>query len=119
MENRKPAAERIRPILEAMERSIDSARRRRTLGDAPAPQPAPAQPPSNDDAANRTIGSPGSNPIGSIPRYSHNQPPSAPPIVNQPPRTESGERLKARPKRPQNLNSAHSQSLPPYHSRAS
>jgi hypothetical protein len=42
MDRSRPAAERVRPILEAMERSIDAARRRRTQpGTTPAtPRPA-------------------------------------------------------------------------------
>jgi len=47
MDNHKPAAERIRPILEAMERSIDSARRSRmhepTGASVPQLQQAPVQ----------------------------------------------------------------------------
>lgn len=48
MDQTKPAAERVRGILQAMERSIDSARRRR-LHDAdvvstPAPAAAPTAP---------------------------------------------------------------------------
>ena len=42
---KRQAAEKIRPILEAMERSIDSARRRRiNTGPASQAQPAPVQP---------------------------------------------------------------------------
>jgi len=36
MDKQKPAAERVRSILQAMEQSIDAARQRRTMGNRPA-----------------------------------------------------------------------------------
>jgi hypothetical protein len=41
----KTTADRIRPILQAMERSIESARRRRLNQDEELPPPPSAQPP--------------------------------------------------------------------------
>lgn len=41
MDKQMSAAERVRPILQAMERSVDAARRRRLLGDAPAVESGP------------------------------------------------------------------------------
>lgn len=47
MEQKKPAADRVRHILQAMERSIDAARQRRTnTGRAPTPTPAPQSMPA-------------------------------------------------------------------------
>lgn len=43
MDKSKPAADRVRPILQAMERSIDAARQRRTHGGRPAPAPQPTR----------------------------------------------------------------------------
>ncbi len=43
MEKSRATADRVRPILQAMERSIETARRRRLHGSQP---PAPAQPPA-------------------------------------------------------------------------
>jgi hypothetical protein len=78
MDKSKPVADRVRPILEAMERSIDLARRRRLeRSDCPAePQRPTAAPPS---------------PTGSPP----------PPPPSQPGETDPAapQRLKARPKR--------------------
>ena len=53
MKTSRSTAERIRPILQAMERSIESARRRR-LNESespPEPRPAPADPLEHDGAA--------------------------------------------------------------------
>jgi hypothetical protein len=46
MDTQKPVAERMRPILQAMERSIDSARRARVK--SPEPAAAKPQPPTNE-----------------------------------------------------------------------
>lgn len=51
MKSSRSTAERIRPILQAMERSIETARRRR-LHDTdtpPAPRPAAVEPPTDDN----------------------------------------------------------------------
>ena len=45
MEKSRATADRVRPILQAMERSIETARRRRLHGSQPQ-APAPATPPS-------------------------------------------------------------------------
>lgn len=81
MERQKPVADRIRPFLAAMERSIDSARRKRCNEDEPPHQP--------EDKSNN--GSPESNNTDTDmtrPSGGDDSPP----------------RLKARPKRPMNLN---------------
>lgn len=57
MTTTRSTAERIRPILQAMERSIESARRRRLHdGSSPTPPPPaalPEQGPVGDDAPRR------------------------------------------------------------------
>lgn len=93
MERQRPVSDRIRPILEAMERSIDSARRKRcNTNDRPA-TPRPASPPT-----------PSGNVNGSHPTHTNSNAPSS-----DLPRPSGGDdsppRLKARPKRPMNLNS--------------
>ncbi len=50
MDKSRPAAERVRPILQAMERSIDAARRRR-LGNDEAPEAEVDARPTNLDPA--------------------------------------------------------------------
>jgi len=85
MDKNRPAADRIRPILEAMERSIDSARRKRCNTnngapddhDTPNTNRKPNQQPENGKDAQRPAGGD-----------------DAPP------------RLKARPKRPMNLRNS-------------
>lgn len=57
MDKSRAAAERVRPILQAMERSIDSARRRRlheTPDADPASQAQHPDPTGNGDSAPRT-----------------------------------------------------------------
>ena len=49
MEKSRATADRVRPILQAMERSIETARRRRLHGLQPQAQ-APAQPPAQPPA---------------------------------------------------------------------
>ncbi|MBT8484869.1 MAG: hypothetical protein HKO59_03565 [Phycisphaerales bacterium] len=44
MDKSRPAAERVRPILEAMERSVTAARQRRLHGGTPASTPTPPTP---------------------------------------------------------------------------
>ncbi len=75
MDMKKNAADRVRPILEAMERSIDSARRRR-LGDHSQP------------TQHRTVTE------GNTPATPTNNEPVAIPSEQNP------QRLKAKPKRP-------------------
>lgn len=84
MERKRPAADRIRPIIEAMERSIDSARRKRCQSDGESETP-PLQP----DDQPKPESSNGSDAGNDVPRPSGGD--DGPP------------RLKARPKRPMNL----------------
>lgn len=49
MDKSKSAAERIRPILQAMERSIDAARAARTHQGRPVPPAPPAEIPEEDE----------------------------------------------------------------------
>ena len=116
MDNPKPAAQRIRPILQAMERSIDSARRNRMTINGQAPAPAPGQnlsghepaaplpfsaPHASSSAAQHTgrLGQPGQSeapaprPIPLTPSPIAPARPATPAPGVQPPR------LKARPKR--------------------
>ena len=111
MEKSRVTADRVRPILQAMERSIDSARRRRLHGSQPqsAPQPQPQQPlpPSQPQRAPSAY-QPPQQPI----RRDYGQLPHQPPHQQAPsfPREggsndadlydESVPRQKARPKRP-------------------
>jgi len=78
MDNSKSVADRIRPILQAMERSIDSARRSRVKDPVhpPAAQPAVGLRPPSPQTSNLPV-----------------PPKDASPI------TDGGQRLKARPKR--------------------
>jgi len=46
MEQKKPAADRVRHILQAMERSIDAARQRRETGNRPPVPTVPAAAPA-------------------------------------------------------------------------
>lgn len=94
---KRQAAERIRPILEAMERSIDSARRRRVNAGSPqqaTPTPAQPNPMRRMDAeVNRSdeIIAPAPKPIG-LPQHQRPEPPVFP--------QRDSNKLKARPKRP-------------------
>ncbi len=76
MDKSKAKLDRVRPILQAMERSIDAARRRRTMDEVPetpaAPEPEPTEP---------------TRPIGSGP-------------VDP----ETATRMRARPKRPRGFD---------------
>jgi hypothetical protein len=58
MEKSRPAADRVRPILQAMERSIDAARRRRLHAGAVEEEDAPA-PAVPDTSQPLRIGEPG------------------------------------------------------------
>jgi len=79
MDKSKAKLDRVRPILQAMERSIDAARRRRTMEDVPeTPPAAPARPPDPIEAP---------RPIGSGP-------------VDP----ETATRMRARPKRPRGFD---------------
>ncbi len=56
MEKSRATADRVRPILQAMERSIETARRRRLHGSQPqAPAPPPAPPPAAPPQAQPTF----------------------------------------------------------------
>ncbi|MBX3375323.1 MAG: hypothetical protein KF817_15965 [Phycisphaeraceae bacterium] len=75
MDQKQPAADRIRHVLQAMERSIDIARQRRMTGSRPVPAPAATTPPPAPVPAEEPF------------------PPTAPDQAGQP------GRLRARPKR--------------------
>lgn len=92
MESSRKNADRVRPILAAMERSIDAARRKRTN----VPGAAPAQPvrPSQEAPQPR----PNSRPSPPMSENSEDKPDFA--------------RMKARPKRSPHLNDH----TPPYRS---
>ena len=111
MEKSRVTADRVRPILQAMERSIESARRRRLHGSQPQSpsQPLPpSQPQSQRAPAAYQPPQPPQEPI----RRDYGQPPHQPPHQQAPsfPREggsndadlydESVPRQKARPKRP-------------------
>jgi hypothetical protein len=94
MDNHKSAAQRIRPVLEAMQRSIDSARRKRVHGvDAPTPAvlASPVARPESSIGARPAVISPATlNPLPQHQVIANGD------AVNA---TEAGQRLKARPKR--------------------
>lgn len=95
MDRTRAASDKIRPFLEAMERSIDQVRRKRMqdAGEMDVPQelaPSP-RPSSPSEVTSESL--------------THRDPPKASPLNTQvPPATNSGDapppRLKARPKRP-------------------
>lgn len=98
--NKRQAAERIRPILEAMERSIDSARRRR-VNTGPLSQQPPVQTPAQMNNPVQRIGADHNDRdelIGPAPQKltqpGHQRP--EPPVFPQ----RDSNKLKARPKRP-------------------
>ena len=104
MEKSRATADRVRPILQAMERSIEAARRRRLHGSqpqAPAPSPAPSQaqptfqPQFRPHQAHRDHSQPQSQPrpVSSIPRDGG---PHGSDLYDD----ETIPRRKARPKRP-------------------
>lgn len=95
MQPRKPVSERIRPILEAMERSIDAARRERTRGSEPEPPRVPSPNPAITPPPARVPLSAPSVTGGIAPRRIADD--------TDKPRTPDGTPLKARPKRPQNF----------------
>lgn len=96
---KRQAAERIRPILEAMERSIDSARRRR-VNTGPLQQQPPGQAPAQANSARRLDSEPSAKDelIAPAPQKlsvpGHQRP--EPPVFPQ----RDSTKLKARPKRP-------------------
>ena len=107
MEKSRATADRVRPILEAMERSIETARRRRLHGSQPQ---APAQPPPPQPSAQPTI-QPQFRPQAQPTQPDHGQAPVHPRPVPSIPREggphgsdlyddETVPRRKARPKRP-------------------
>jgi hypothetical protein len=112
MEQRKNAADRVRPILALMERSIDAARRERTQDDLPqrvnlstqAPVAGLSAPVANrpNPTQQRTVLGPshtfGGGASTSAPAH---KPQNLPTTLNpSPASTGDRERLKARPKRP-------------------
>jgi hypothetical protein len=93
MSNQRNAADRVRPFLQAMEKSIVAARQRR-LNDRPgvpaASGPAPTPVPSATTPAQTTSSGGSATP-------SHSTPPSEAPVG-----PDGRPRLRARPKRPSN-----------------
>ena len=110
MEKSRATADRVRPILQAMERSIETARRRRLQGSqpqAPAQVPVPPQPQAQPQA--QPTFQPQFRPHQA--HRDHSQPQSQPRPVSSIPREggspgsdlyddETVPRRKARPKRP-------------------
>lgn len=93
MDKSRVTADRVRPILQAMERSIEMARRRRLHGSQPQTQ-APSQTPSAyQPPVQREYGQPPHQPAPSIPQDGKL-------LESDLYDDESGPRLKARPKRP-------------------
>ncbi len=96
MDRTKAASDRIRPFLEAMERSIDDVRRKRMQesGESPAPLMSPSPTPSTGE----------SSPTGSYQPTDHPSPPTpstgADEALDSGPDDAPPVRLKARPKRP-------------------
>lgn len=60
MEKPRPAAERVRPILQAMERSIDAARRRRLHTGAAVEEDEAPVPVAPEPSQSLRLGEPGS-----------------------------------------------------------
>ncbi len=101
MEKSRVTADRVRPILQAMERSIDSARRRRLHGSQPQspsqplPSSAQVQPlyqPPHQQPVQRDFGQPPHRPAPTLPQQGG--------LNELDPYDESVPRQKARPKRP-------------------
>jgi hypothetical protein len=80
MDKSKAKLERVRPILQAMERSIDAARRRRTADNEPLGEDPVATTPAETPAPPRV--EPGSGPVDA----------------------ETATRMRARPKRPRGFD---------------
>ncbi len=102
MEKSRATADRVRPILQAMERSIETARRRRLHGShppAPAPPQAPPtfqpqfQPPAQPAQPDHGQAQVHPRPVSSIPREGG---PHGSDLYDD----ETVPRRKARPKRP-------------------
>ncbi len=102
MEKSRATADRVRPILQAMERSIETARRRRLHGSHPqAPAPPQAQPTFQPQFQPQA--QPAQPDHG--PAHAHPRPVSSIPREGGSPRSdlyddETVPRRKARPKRP-------------------
>ena len=97
MEKSRVTADRVRPILQAMERSIDSARRRRLHGSAPQSpsqplSPSQQAPPMYQPPVQRGNGQPPHQPVPTIPQEGG--------LTDSDLNDESVPRRKARPKRP-------------------
>ncbi len=88
MDKSKARLERMRPILQAMERSIDAARQRRTSDGAPVPPPVAAVP---EDRADGRETEPLDGVVGT-------------PAVSGPVDPETATRMRARPKRPRGFD---------------
>ncbi len=113
MEKSRVTADRVRPILQAMERSIDSARRRRLHGSQPQ-SPAPSQvpptyQPQHQQPVQRDYGQPAQQPAPSIPQEGA--------LHESDLYDESVPRRKARPKRPSPLMQSYDD--PDYRAQAS
>jgi hypothetical protein len=99
MSNQRNAADRVRPFLQAMEKSITAARQRR-LNDRPGvPAPGPVNGPANTPTPQPAPTTPATTGPGQHP--SPGQPPN--PNPHEVPVGPDGRpRLRARPKRPSN-----------------
>ena len=110
MEKSRATADRVRPILQAMERSIEMARRRRLQGSQPQAPAQPPVPPQAQPQAQPTF-QPQFRPQAQPPQPDHGQAQVQPRPVSSIPREggspgsdlyddETVPRRKARPKRP-------------------
>ena len=114
MEKSRVTADRVRPILQAMERSIDTARRRRLHGSqpqspSPSQQPQPTYQPQFQQPVQRDYGRPPHEPAPSIPREGGSNDSDL--------YDESVPRQKARPKRPSPMTQSYDD--PDYRAQAS
>ncbi len=117
MEKSRVTADRVRPILQAMERSIDSARRRRLHGSQPqSPAPShtpttyqPQHQPQHQQPVQRDYGQPAQPPAPSIPQEGA--------LHESDLHDESVPRRKARPTRPSPMKQSYDD--PDYRAQAS
>ncbi|MCI0365264.1 MAG: hypothetical protein L0219_15440 [Phycisphaerales bacterium] len=97
MDNQRSASERVRPILQAMERSIESARRSRVKQPAAPTTPAAATPAANGPTA--AANAPIAKTNGEIPNDAQTRFPICAALTGIGQASDGPQRLKARPKR--------------------
>lgn len=102
MEENRTNVDKIRPILQAMERSIDAARRERLSGEG------------EDDPAERN-GDPAAQADDQQRRSDDDQQQDEQPRISGPTTPEQARKMKARPKRPSEYDDMNRQN---YHSQA-